>query len=99
MAGPTASVASNDWVDPPFEPCSTQRRAAAPACVDAADTDDDGGQRPTLTDAVIIFSWLFSGGVPPAVPSPDGPSYVAENCGPDVTDDAMDCVMLSPVCQ
>ncbi|MCZ6795967.1 MAG: hypothetical protein O7J95_20355 [Planctomycetota bacterium] len=72
--------------------------AAAPACLDAADTDDDGGARPSLTDAVIIFGWLFSGGPPPREPSPSGPTYSAADCGPDATEDEMDCGMASPTC-
>ncbi|MCZ6795379.1 MAG: hypothetical protein O7J95_17375 [Planctomycetota bacterium] len=72
--------------------------AAAPACMDAADTDDDGGARPTLTDAVIVFAWLFSGGNPPREPTPGGPTYAAEDCGPDRTADAMDCARMAGIC-
>ena len=72
--------------------------AAAPACLDAADTDDDGGERPTLTDAVIIFSWLFSGGRAPSPPSPDTPSYAAGQCGEDAGDDMMDCATTPMKC-
>ena len=39
--------------------------AAPPACLDAADVDDDGGNLPTITDAIYIFNWLFLGGVEP----------------------------------
>ncbi|MCZ6794095.1 MAG: hypothetical protein O7J95_10845, partial [Planctomycetota bacterium] len=73
--------------------------AAAPACLDAADTDDDGGARPSLTDAVIIFSWLFSGGPPPRDPSPDAPGYAAARCGIDATADMMDCAITAPQCR
>ncbi|MCZ6796233.1 MAG: hypothetical protein O7J95_21690, partial [Planctomycetota bacterium] len=72
--------------------------AAAPACLDAADTDDSGGANPTLTDAVIVFSWLFSGGPPPREPSPSSPTYAATDCGPDTTEDAMDCATSSTTC-
>ncbi|MCZ6793400.1 MAG: hypothetical protein O7J95_07285, partial [Planctomycetota bacterium] len=73
--------------------------AAAPVCLDAADTDDDGGERPSLTDAVIIFAWLFSGGDAPREPSPSMPTYPAEDCGLDTTDDGMDCAMRAATCQ
>ena len=72
--------------------------AAAPACMDAADTDDDGGARPTLTDAVIVFAWLFSGGNPPREPTPGGPTYLAEDCGADATADGMDCARTAGTC-
>ena len=72
--------------------------ASSPACLDAADTDDDGGERPTLTDAVIIFGWLFSGGRAPSEPTPDAPSYAAESCGLDETEDMMDCAITAATC-
>ncbi|MCZ6793734.1 MAG: hypothetical protein O7J95_08990 [Planctomycetota bacterium] len=73
--------------------------ATPPACLDAADTDDDGGERPTLTDAVIIFGWLFSGGRAPGEPTPDAPSYAADRCGPDPTDDdPMGCATTATSC-
>ncbi|MCZ6796195.1 MAG: hypothetical protein O7J95_21500 [Planctomycetota bacterium] len=69
-----------------------------PACLDAADTDDDGGARPSLTDAVIVFAWLFSGGAPPSAPTPGGPNYGAADCGEDVTADSMDCARRANTC-
>ncbi|MCZ6794156.1 MAG: thrombospondin type 3 repeat-containing protein [Planctomycetota bacterium] len=72
--------------------------AVAPNCLDAADTDDDGGERPSLTDAVIVFSWLFSGGDAPRDPTPSAPGYAVEDCGPDATEDRMDCAMTSGTC-
>ncbi|MCZ6792373.1 MAG: hypothetical protein O7J95_02020, partial [Planctomycetota bacterium] len=72
--------------------------AAAPSCLDAADTDDDGGARPTITDAVIVFSWLFAGGTPPRDPAPNAPTYAAERCGPDMTEDMMDCAGTANTC-
>ena len=71
---------------------------AAPACLDASDTDDDGGERPSLTDAVIIFQWLFSGGVPPREPTPATPTYPATDCGGDPTPDAMGCESPPAIC-
>ncbi|MCZ6794735.1 MAG: hypothetical protein O7J95_14090, partial [Planctomycetota bacterium] len=65
---------------------------------DAADTDDDGGARPSLTDAVIIFSWLFSGGMAPREPTPDAPNYAADRCATDPTDDEMDCAVAANDC-
>ena len=70
---------------------------AAPACADAADTNDTGNIE--ITHASIIFSWLFTGGAPPAAPSPVSPGYSAEECRGDPTDDALGCVSPSPVCQ
>ena len=71
----------------------------APACLDAADTDDDGLGNPSLTDAVIIFAWLFTGGEAPQPPSPMSPTYGAEECGSDSpAEDGMDCAASSPTC-
>ena len=72
--------------------------AGAPGCLDAADTDDDGGERPTLTDAVIVFSWLFSGGTAPRAPTPDAPTYAADRCATDPTDDGMSCATVADKC-
>ncbi|MCZ6793020.1 MAG: hypothetical protein O7J95_05330 [Planctomycetota bacterium] len=69
-----------------------------PACMDAADANDDGGERPDLTDAVVIFNWLFLGGPPPAPPTPLLTQYDRSDCGPDPTDDLMDCALASPTC-
>ena len=60
-------------------------------------TNDTGNVE--ITDAIIIFSWLFTGGAPPAAPSPVSPGYSAEECRGDPTDDALGCVSPSPVCQ
>ena len=70
---------------------------APPACLDAADTNDTGSVE--ITDAIIIFSWLFTGGAAPAEPSPVSPGYRREECGSDATDDGIDCARPSPVCQ
>jgi hypothetical protein len=67
-----------------------------PACLDSADTDDNGAL--VISDAVIIFSYLFTGGPAPVSPSPSATSYAPEDCGPDATDDALDCAALSATC-
>jgi len=54
----------------------------ASLCLDATDIDDDG--RLTIQDAIYLLSWLFLSGR--AIPEP-GPFA----CGPDPTDDAIDC--------
>ena len=56
----------------------------APACRDAADTDDTG--LVDIGDAISIFNFLFLGGGPPAPPGPN-------TCGLDVNeDDLPECV-------
>ena len=46
--------------------------------MEAADSDNDG--QISLTDAVLILSYLFQGGNAPALPGPPG---VNTGCGPD----------------
>jgi hypothetical protein len=59
------------------------RDGAAPACNDAADTNDDG--KIDLTDPINTLNWLFLEG---AEPRPPGPNV----CGPDPTPDLLgDC--------
>jgi hypothetical protein len=55
--------------------------SAAPACLDAADGNDDGALG--LTDAIYVLSHLFLGGPapPPPFPAP----------GADPTPDGLDC--------
>jgi len=53
----------------------------APACLKAADSNDDGGV--DLSDAVHLLAYLFTGGSAPAAPS--------EACGDDLTADALSC--------
>ncbi|MEM7233629.1 MAG: hypothetical protein AAF517_15745, partial [Planctomycetota bacterium] len=55
----------------------------APACLDAADTDDSGSL--DLTDGHAINVYLFLGGHPPLPPGP----FV---CGYDSTPDEMLCL-------
>ncbi len=52
----------------------------APPCADAADADDNGALE--VTDAVVVFSALFTDGFLP----PPGTT-----CGPDTTIDLLDC--------
>ncbi len=54
---------------------------AAPQCMDAADTDDDGAI--TIGDAVRTLSYLFLGLSAPAAPFPE--------IGPDTTADGLGC--------
>ena len=54
----------------------------APPCADAADANDDG--QLNITTGVYVFNWLFLGGPLPPAPGPN-------NCGPDPSDDALDC--------
>ncbi len=67
------------------------RDGVSPACMDAADADDDGGDMPTLTDAIRIFNWLFLGGPAPAPPTPQSATFGAQDCGVDTTGDGMNC--------
>jgi hypothetical protein len=71
----------------------------APACMDAADFDDDGGTQPTITDVISLLGWLFLGGRSPPPPSPTLAIYAAEDCGPDPTADALDCARPPPPCR
>ena len=51
-------------------------------------------------DAVITFSYLFTGGAAPVLPSPSATSYAPGDCGPDPTDDdALDCGAIAAPCQ
>ena len=70
---------------------------SAPACRDAADSDDSG--RYNLTDAIIIFQYLFLGGSAPRAPSPSAANYAAGDCGVDPSDDdPLDCLSSGPSC-
>jgi bacillolysin len=53
-----------------------------PVCRDAADADDSGAL--DITDGIRTLHWLFTGGVIPPLPGP-------HDCGPDPTDDLLDC--------
>jgi hypothetical protein len=50
-------------------------------CIDALDTDDDGAV--TISDPLVLLSYLFRGGAAPPAPFPD--------LGPDATPDSLDC--------
>ena len=64
--------------------------------MDAADANDTGNIE--ITDAIIIFSWLFTGGAAPAPPSPASPGYRAEECDNDATDDGIGCELQAVTC-
>jgi hypothetical protein len=57
------------------------------ACLDAADTNDDG--LVNLTDALYILYYLFRGGAVPPAPGPDDP-------GPDVGGASLGCASYEP---
>jgi len=59
---------------------------AAFDCFDAADGNDDG--KIDLADAVSVLAFLFAGAGP--LPAPAGA------CGPDPTDDPLDCMTFPP---
>ena len=61
----------------------------APPCSDAADVDDNGSNA-TLTDVIALVEWGFQNGPPPPAPGPT-------DCGPDPTDDLLECEEL-PTC-
>ena len=56
-------------------------------CRDAADYNDTGTV--DLGDPVFVFNWLFRGGPTPPDPGP-------RDCGPDPTDDRLDCAAYLP---
>jgi hypothetical protein len=56
------------------------------ACEDAADANDDGTVN--IADPVFTLNWLFLGGPPPPSPGP-------LRCGPDPTEDALECTEKS----
>ncbi len=62
-----------------------------PACLDAADADDSGGVL-ALLDALRLLLWGFQDGLAPPAPGPD-------RCGPDPSDDAVDCTLPPPRCK
>jgi hypothetical protein len=71
-----------------------------PKCMDSGDSDDSGG-RLNLTDAIVIFNWLFTGGPVPRMPSPNATTYAAAACGVDPSGDAdgLDCAAPAGICQ
>ena len=58
----------------------------SPTCEDAADINDDGSI--DISDSISLLNFLFVSGPPPAFPGPI-------NCGPDNTDDNLDCILPS----
>lgn len=52
-----------------------------PGCRSACDSNDDGLLN--IADSIATLTYLFSGGSPPPAPF--------MNCGPDLTDDELDC--------
>jgi len=65
--------------------------------MDSADSNDTGAIE--ITDAIIVFSWLFSGGNAPAAPSPASPGYLSTDCGEDVTEDGLGCESVAITCE
>ena len=63
--------------------------SAVPPCMDAADVDDNGAFS-GLVDGLLVLNYQFVPGTPP--PPDPGPTA----CGPDPTDDPLDC--LDPPC-
>ncbi len=61
-------------------------RQASLECVDAADTNDSG--RVTISDAIRLLRFLFTGGAEPAAPFP--------SCGVDVSGDALSACRAGP---
>ena len=55
-----------------------------PGCIDGCDSNDDGVV--DISDASHILSYLFLGGTAPPPPG-------TRECGPDATDDALDCAI------
>ncbi len=56
-------------------------------CGDGCDSNDDGALN--IADAIHFLAFLFSGGPPPAAPG-------TLACGPDPTDDSLDCLTPGP---
>ena len=59
-----------------------------PQCEDAADADDSGTVN--ITDGIFILSFLFGGQAAPPPPH--------ELCGPDPTDDPVECAKVPEAC-
>ena len=62
--------------------------AQPPACLDAADVDDDG-EISGLLEATALLNWIFNDGAPPPPPS---------ECGDDPTSDDLDCAISPASC-
>jgi hypothetical protein len=76
-----------DIGDPIFTLNWQFRGGQAPSCLDAADSNDDG--RSDISDVIYDLAFQFTGG--PA-PPPPGPAI----CGPDPTEDRLDCEAYPP---
>ena len=65
--------------------------------MDSADANDTGAIE--ITDAIIIFGWLFTGGNAPAPPGPTSPGYLSSDCGEDLSEDTIGCARSALICQ
>jgi hypothetical protein len=63
----------------------------APPCMDATDADDNGSSS-ALVDVIFLLAYAFNEGATPPAPGP-------EACGPDPTDDALDCAVVAAACE
>jgi PKD repeat protein len=66
-----------------------------PPCRDSSDADDDGEL--DLNDAVFLLDFIFRDSIepPPPGPPPFGIKLVSRDCGPDFTEDALDCQLYT----
>ena len=62
-----------------------------PPCLDAADVDDDG-EVTALVDSLALLQWAFASEEAPPEPGP-------EVCGPDPTDDLIECETALADCE
>ena len=58
------------------------RKDVRSCATDASDSTNDGNV--DVTDAILLFNYLFLGGTAPAAPGP-------VSCGPDTGEDDLDC--------
>ncbi|MCZ6539724.1 MAG: hypothetical protein O6922_07865 [Chloroflexi bacterium] len=71
---------------------------AEPACFAAAKTTGSPGGL-IITDAVFIFTWLFSGGDAPPPPTPSAATYLSADCGPDpLGEEGLGCLTPAAKC-
>jgi len=72
--------------DPILSLCYQFADCPLPSCMDASDVDDDG--EINISDPIRNLCYQFADCDPPAAPFP--------NCGPDPTEDGLDCASYPP---